>query len=355
MNSLFLSKKRMAKRSSFIAYILVAIFLSFSPVSLAEPSIAVSATKTPSFSQSNSEKINAAYWFDKLKTALTQSHFEASIVVFKNGKTESYQWLHGLVPSGNKDNELLEVEKIAPLIGGGITMIRHNQRVASFTANKEAYSLNSISIRRFIPPIFYQDASKLIDSYQFVLVSKSQIAGRSAQLIRIESINNLSYNYWVWVDVNSGLPLRMSYVSEDGQIQEQILMTHLNLYPQAFPELQQLAEITLPEPVNLSMARQQQTNNWDISWIPKGFELIKSDRHHVSISREVSDYYLFSDGLTEISVYIQRPLGSFSEPVVLKNGATSMVMRHAGGFDVSVVGKVPLKTVYKMAFSVKRS
>ena len=117
--------------------------------------------------------------------------------------------------------------------------------------------------------------------------------------------------------------------------------------------VQKLLELDLPEPVTAVIATQNETNNWQMTWLPDGFELVKSDRHHVSISREVSDYYLYSDGLVEVSIYVQRPLDSFKSPIVLKDGATSFVMLRASGFDVTVVGKVPAEVAYQIATNVK--
>lgn len=297
---------------------------------------------------STAEKLNAAYWLKKMRTALTQTNFDAGIVTIKGDKTESFQWSHGFLPQ-----QELELERISPLIGGGIITIRKGDIVSFMEPNKDVYSVKSQSIRNFIPPIFYRDAAELVDSYQFVLVSKSQITGRSAQLIRIESVAKNTYNYWVWIDVLSGLPLRMAFVNEAGEVIEQVLMTHLTLHNEANKELSRIADLELPPPPTAALAQHNETNNWQMTWLPEGFELLKSDRHHISISREVSDYYLYGDGLTEVSIYIQRPLESFNSPIVLQDGATSFVMVRAEGFDVTVVGKIPPEVAFNIARSVK--
>ena len=294
------------------------------------------------------EKVNAAYWLTRLKAALTETNFDAGIVTIKGDKTESFQWSHGY-----QAEQQLEIERVSPLIGGGAVTVRKGSTVAFIEPNKETYSVKSQSIRNFIPPIFYKDAAALVDSYQFVLVSKSQITGRSAQLIRIESIANTTYNYWVWIDVLSGLPLRMAFVNEAGEVMEQVLMTHLTLHQELSPEMTKLADLPLPAPPATGLAQRNETNNWQMTWLPPGFELLKSDRHHVSISREVSDYYLYGDGLTEVSIYVQRPLESFNSPIVLQDGATSFVMVRAEGFDVTVVGKIPPQIAFNIAKSVK--
>ncbi|GHB65802.1 sigma-E factor regulatory protein RseB [Psychrosphaera saromensis] len=333
--------------------------ISFSTNVLAQSDLTLSTEQAeltanaPVAKTSVGEKVNAGVWLAKLKIALTQSNFQAGIVTMKADKTKSYNWIHGVIDAKADGEKPLEVEGISPLIGTGVSNLRHNQIVTFIEPNKEAYSIESDSIRKFIPPIFYQDINQLSESYQFVMVSKNQIGGRSAQLIRIESIDDTAYNYWVWIDVESALPLRMAFVNKKGEVIEQILMTHLSVFAEPTEEIIKLGEHTLPTPPSSLIATHQETNNWNMSWIPNSFSLIKSDRHHLSITREVSDYYLYSDGLVEFSIYVQRQLDSFNSPLVLQEGAMSFVMVRSDGFDVTVVGTIPAETAYKVASSVK--
>ena len=332
-----------------LSFLLPFCITLFSASVLSQPALLAASPIVATDQGATTEKVNAAFWLGKLKNALTKTNFQAGIVTLKGEKTESFQWSHGYVAEQN-----IGIEKVAPLIGGGVTTVRRGNTVAFIEPNKEPYAVTSPSIRNFIPPVFYKDAASLSDSYQFVLVSKSQIAGRSAQLIRIESISKHAFNYWVWIDVISGLPLRLAFVDEMGEVKEQVLMTHLSLNNEPKPEMLAVLEMDLPQPAVAEIATQAETNNWQMTWLPDGFKLIKSDRHHVSISREVSDYYLYSDDLVEISIYVQRPLDSFKSPIVLKDGATSFVMLRSSGFDVTVVGKVPAEVAYQIATNVKR-
>lgn len=160
---------------------------------------------------------------------------------------------------------------------------------------------------------------------------------------------------WLWIDLETGLPLRLDYLTQNGEVVERVLMTHLTVFSGATEDIHKLASLNLPEPSSVAIASTQDTNNWKMNWLPKGFRLLKSDRHHVSISREVSDYYLFSDGLFEFSIYIQRPLESYKGPIRLREGATSFVMLNAGGFDVTVVGAIPVETANEIAINISRN
>lgn len=331
---------------AFLSFFLFLALLS-TTIKAQEPSV-TEVTSEPEQALTQVEANTAAEWLQQLKKALTETNFDAGIVSTKANKTESYKWIHGVVAGK-------EVESVSSLIGGRVSTVRQGNTVAYIEPNKPIYSISASSIRNFIPPIFYQDPQQLTDSYQFVLVSKNQVGGRAAQLLRIESIDNTTYNIWLWLDLQTGLPLRLDYVDLKGDVVERMLMTHLTVFSGPNEDVYKLAGISLPEPASDVIASTKDTNNWQMEWVPKGFELIKSDRHHVSISREVSDYYLYSDGLFEFSVYIQRPLESYESPLLLREGATAFVMLNAGGFDVTVVGAIPVETAYKVASNIKRN
>ena len=305
------------------------------------------------------EKVSAEEWLIKLRNSLTTSNFQAGIVTMKAGKTTSYSWLHGVVAIADDngkesaDVKTIEVESISPLMGSGVSNFRQDQVVTFIEPNKEAYSIKSESIRKFIPPIFYKNALDLSSNYNFVMSSKSEIGGRPAQLIRLESINHTTHDYWIWLDVQSSLPLRMAFVNQKNEVIEQVVMTQLSLFSGPSEDIIKLSQHILPAPILSARTTGQETNNWDMSWLPDGFTLIKSDRHHLSITGEVSDYYLYSDGLVEFSIYVQRQLESFNSPLILQEGAMSFVMLRSEGFDVTVVGEIPTNTAHKIARSIK--
>ena len=110
-----------------------------------------------------------------------------------------------------------------------------------------------------------------------------------------------------------------------------------------------------PLPDEVMNATASTTSNWKIAWLPAGFELIKSDRHNLDLNNELTDYYLFSDGFIEVSVFIQRPLPGERLSGALTSGATTVYVHNGGNFDVSVVGNIPIKTAKKIAESVSRA
>ncbi|MEL0655276.1 MucB/RseB C-terminal domain-containing protein [Pseudoalteromonas issachenkonii] len=286
----------------------------------------------------------------KMANAVHTRNFDASFVVVKGKTMEPYRWVHAL----QGDTEL---EHLSLLNGAGLEMVRIDNQVTYFEPQSEPYSLKTDSIAGPIPEVLFKDIDRLSAHYDFVLGGKGRIAGRAAQLVRIESKDEYKYNYWIWLDMESSLLLKAAYVNHEGEALEQLQLTHISVTEQPAGMLVEVLNRNFPTPLpNDALINEDSTaTNWKISWLPDGFELLKSDRHKLDLNNELTDYYLFSDGFVEVSVFIQRPLPGKRLSGSLTSGATTVYVHNGGNFDVSVVGNVPSMTAKAIAESVTRA
>jgi sigma-E factor negative regulatory protein RseB len=286
----------------------------------------------------------------EMANAVHNRNFDASFVVVKGKSMEPYRWVHA------KQGET-ELEHLSLLNGAGLEMIRVNDQVTYFEPQSEPYSLKTDSIAGPIPEVLFKDIQQLSEHYDFVLGGKGRIAGRAAQLVRIESKDEHKYNYWIWLDMESALLLKAAYVNHQGEALEQLQLTHISVTEQPAPMLLEVLNRNFPTPLpeNELEGVDSSPTNWEISWLPAGFELLKSDRHKLDLNNELTDYYLYSDGFVEISVFIQRPLPGKRLSGALTSGATTVYVHNGGNFDVSVVGNVPSLTAKAIAESVTRA
>ena len=286
----------------------------------------------------------------KMANAVHTRNFDASFVVVKGKVMEPYRWVHALQGE-------TELEHLSLLNGAGLEMVRVDNQVTYFEPQSQPYSLNTDSIAGPIPEVLFKDIERLSAHYDFVLGGKGRIAGRAAQLVRIESKDEYKYNYWIWLDMESSLLLKAAYVNHEGEALEQLQLTHISVTEQPAAMLLEVLNRNFPTPLpNDALNNNDSTaTNWKISWLPDGFELLKSDRHKLDLNNELTDYYLFSDGFVEVSVFIQRPLPGKRLSGALTSGATTVYVHNGGNFDVSVVGNVPSMTAKAIAESVTRA
>ncbi|WP_338364918.1 MucB/RseB C-terminal domain-containing protein [uncultured Pseudoalteromonas sp.] len=285
-----------------------------------------------------------------MANAVHTRNFDASFVVVKGKAMEPYRWVHA------KQGET-ELEHLSLLNGAGLEMVRINDQVTYFEPQSQPYSINTDSIAGPIPEVLFKDIEALSSQYDFVLGGKGRIAGRAAQLVRIESKDEFKYNYWIWLDTESSLLLKAAYVNHQGEALEQLQLTHISVTEQPAPMLLEVLNRSFPTPLpgNALEGEKSNATNWRIGWLPDGFKLLKSDRHKLDLNNELTDYYLYSDGFVEVSVFVQRPLPGRRLSGSLTSGATTIYVHNGGNFDVSVVGNVPSQTAKAIAESVTRA
>ena len=296
------------------------------------------------------EKEQAISWLTRLSESLKQRNFSTSFVVVKNNQAEPYHWFHGV--SIDNDKKPIQLEILALLNGPRRDILRKGNIVSYIEPELPPYSVVSAQISGPIPAIFSGDIAQLQKNYHFVSVGRSRILGRAAQLIRIVSKDQHRFGYWLWLDQQSGLMLKMAVLTRKGKLLEQIQFTHLDLSPSLSDNLLQLQATELPEVIDIPSNYKNHDLSWQANWLPEGFKPIKSNRHRINSTKQAVEFILFSDDLVDISVYVSPSQDKYRAAEIAMDGATVVLNQVNKGFEVSVVGKIPSSTAKKIADSV---
>ncbi|ALO35720.1 transcriptional regulator [Colwellia sp. MT41] len=293
---------------------------------------------------------SAKLWLEQLSKSLRQLNFTTSFVVVKNNHAEPYHWLHGIA----EDSQELEI--FSRLNGPRRDILRQGAIVSYIEPEQEPYSIISNDVNSPIPTIFRGDISAIEDSYRFISVGRSRVLGRVAQLVRIVAKDKYRYSYWLWLDQQTGLLLKMAIFTRQGLLLEQIQFTHLEVSEQLSENLVQLQSSELPGVIKLNNQQQNKSLSWQVDWLPQGFSVIKSNQHQLNNYHQGDDkaveFMLFSDGLVEISVYVSLSHEKFRAPEYASDGATIIFNQIIQGIEVGVVGAIPLATAKKIAESI---
>jgi len=285
-------------------------------------------------------------WLERLSKSLQTLNFSTSFVVVKNNQAEPYHWYHGVGDHGT------QYEILALLNGPRRDVLRKGDVVSYLEPEYAPYSIVSNRISSPIPTIFSGDVSKLEENYDLIFAGKSRILGRPAQMIRIVSKDHHRYGYWLWLDQETGLLLKLAIITRKGQLLEQIQFTHLDITKQPAESLQQLAKAKLPHVVDIPKNSVNINFPWRVTWLPAGFKLIKTDRHRITITKQPADFMLYSDGLVDFSIYVMPSNVKHRETEFVNDGATVVLNQVTNGNEVSIVGKIPAETSKMIADSV---
>ena len=296
------------------------------------------------------ESESAKLWLEQLSKSLRELNFTTSFVVVKNNQAEPYHWLHGI---GENSQEL---EIFSRLNGPRRDILRQGDIVSYIEPEQEPYSIISNHVQSPIPTIFRGDFSELEDNYRFISVGRSRVLGRVAQLVRIVAKDKYRFSYWLWLDQETGLLLKMAILTRQGLLLEQIQFTHIEVSEQLSESLVQFQSTELPEIIKLNNQQKNRVLAWKVDWLPQGFAVIKSNQHNLNSHNQgenkAVEFMLFSDGLVEISVYVNLSQENFRAPEYASDGATMVFNHIVQGIEVGIVGDIPLATAKKIAESI---
>lgn len=288
---------------------------------------------------------NPQAWLQKLSQATSELNFNASFVVLKpNADIEPYVWRHAII-------EGVAFEHLNLLNGPGREIVRIGPNISYFEPYTPPYTLQSSTINGPVPYQLINNYQNLLESYNFVLVGRSRVSGRAAQQIRMVSHDKNRYAYNLWLDQASGLILRLDTLDLNGQIVEQLQVTSLEITEQPDSYFARIEATELPKVAPL-ITQEDKALSWRINWLPSGMRVIKKDIRSLSSSDGAVEYMMLSDGMVDISVYLQQLPNGVSQQAALKHQANTLVTMQRDSLAVTVIGKLPAKTAGAIASSI---
>ncbi|MDF1762527.1 MAG: MucB/RseB C-terminal domain-containing protein, partial [Oleibacter sp.] len=207
-----------------------------------------------------------------------------------------------------------------------------------------------------------QSGGELLENYRVTMdMTPLRIAGyNSFQMSILPKISD-RYGYHVWLEENSGLPMRVDVLDEKNKL--------IRIY--------QFAEVTIGEDIPLSLFNLEGpghfvslpvkdneadsrsgsnlmiSKHWQPAYLPSGFKAVSDP---VVMEQNKRHHQRFSDGLSQFSLFVDR-LDS-GKPITLDQsmGPSSAAIRSTYKdeelYRIIVVGELPLTTASKIADSV---
>lgn len=282
---------------------------------------------------------------ERVQQSVRQRNFDTSFVILKGNQVESYRWLHGREQDA-------EVEHLIPMFAEGVDILRRDEQVYYLLSERPSLITHSQNIKE-LPALLYHELSRLRQLYNAVPGSVVMVDGRSAQLLRLSATSPERYHYWLWVDVATGFPLRIDTIAEQNGTQNLALeiwqVTHLQITPEMPDTLRQLMSIELPDAPALPPHAEVKPQ-YLLSWLPEGYKLIAEPLQIPNLEPEIQSYWLLSDGLHHISVFVQ-PSHRLPEQAY-RDGALTIYVQSRPTLDITVIGPVRVETAQRLAASI---
>ncbi len=281
--------------------------------------------------------------FDKVQHAVKQYNFDTSFVVLKGNKVDTYRWLHGRTDEH-------EIEHLIPLDTSGVDILRRDTLVYYLLADRPPFVTHSASIAE-LPAVLFEPKATIEKLYHAVSGSNSVMSGRTAQLLRLTAKENGRYDYWLWLDDQTGFPLRIDTMSEQQTALERWLVTHMQIAPQLPEGLTALLQTELPPALDTAVAAVAAHSQHQLTWLPAGYAEVADPAALPQLDNSLLSYWLLSDGLHQVSVFVQNTQRLPTQ--AYRDGATTIYVQSGTQLEVTVIGPVNIDTARQLAAAVR--
>ncbi|MES2500576.1 MAG: MucB/RseB C-terminal domain-containing protein [Pseudomonadota bacterium] len=180
------------------------------------------------------------------------------------------------------------------------------------------------------------------------------VAGRQAQVIELIPKDAYRYSYKIWTDTEYGLLVKMTLLNDKTETLEQIAFQEISMLNSRDlnwfkPKIDAsksyvMEDAALPSKVH---------TDWIVAELPPGY--IKVDHVELIVNGRTSpvNQMIFSDGIASVSLFIE-PINKGMRPKMGHKlvGSTNICANVIDGYQVIVVGEVPLATVQQIAKAV---
>ncbi len=282
---------------------------------------------------------DAQDWLERIGPALAELDYQGTLVTVSGTTMETLGVFHAF-------DDGHERMRLVTLSGAHREVIRDDKMVMCIGTGIEAVGYDADTAGRWNPAGQFANAGKL-DGYRAALGKSGRVADRDCQVVNLEPKDGWRYGYRLWLDQETGLPLRIALIGEQGRPLEQMAFASLKIgsKPDA-ADLRPSTQQGLRRVQTLDSGKQSDPG-WRVNAPPPGFTLRSSRRLGESVQ------LLYSDGLASVSVYIEPVAGAQRGQSTLRRGAVNMRSFRQDGRRVVAIGKVPAMTVDYFARNVR--
>lgn len=288
--------------------------------------------------------------FERSQHAVRQFNFDVTFVQVRANQVSTFRWLHGVHRADGALPVQTELEQLTPQDLVGTDTFRRGDRVY-YSAPDSPVQVTVNQTIKELPGILFYSQLEIMKLYDAVPGSSTSLSGRTAQLLRLTSLADSRFSYWLWLDAETGFPLRVDTVDQSNQVLERWMVVHLQIKPALPIELQQLMQAQLPADPVLLPVPEAVSQGFTLNWLPEGYQLVSQQMPVMAQNSKMLASWLLTDGLHQISVFVQPGAGVPLQ--AYRDGATTILVQPKQRVDVTVIGPVDPALAQRLADAVQ--
>lgn len=293
-------------------------------------------------------------WLERMRSAAANHTYQGTMMISSGGVVSSSRVVH--ICNGRDRYERIEV-----LDGQVRKQYRHNGLLTTlWPQSRVAVVEQQATVADF--PALPAAGQQVLDNYEARSIGMDRIAGHEAEVLMLKPRDALRFAHRLWAERGTGLLLRSDVLGPGGELLESSAFTDLSIGGKLAADsvlgpMKRLEGYRVVRPQTERV--QLEAEGWTMTRSVPGFQLVSCTRRPLDAAAdghaaERALQAVFSDGLTHVSVFIERFDASRHRPMRTVLGATNTVMSRRGDWWLTVVGEVPMATVQQFETALQR-
>ena len=284
-------------------------------------------------------------WLNRAAAAAKQQNYSGIYVYHHGEHVEVLRVMHRTHAKG-------EMEKVELMDGTPRKFLRINNDVYCHLPDGKQVRLERNAPRRFFPALLPARPDRLLDYYEAKLGGSERVAGRSCQVVTLTPRDGYRYAYDLWLDKQTGLPLKSRIVNDHGSVVSMYVFSEIQIGKA--PDLALFRNDLAGKQIQKASLGQPAEAQWQVA-PPPGYDQVQDAVRTLPGKAAPVVHLVFSDGLSVLSMFVepvdpqlQRLQGLSAE------GAIGVYAREVDGYTVTTLGEVPNTTLIETGNSVQR-
>jgi sigma-E factor negative regulatory protein RseB len=284
----------------------------------------------------------AADWLNRAANAAKQQNYSGTYVYHHGEHVEVLRVMHRADANG-------EQEKVDVLDGSSRQFLRINNDVYCHLPDGKHVRLERNALRRFFPSLLPAQPASLLDFYEAKLGGTELVAGRLCQVVTLAPRDGYRYAYTLWLDKDTGLPLKARIVNDNGSAISMLVFTEIQIGKA--PDIRN--DITR-KIVEKAPADKPAVSAWSVK-PPPGYQQVQEAVRSLPGKRVPVTHLVFSDGLSVLSMFVE-PVNPQVQSLrgLSAEGAIGIYAREVDGYIVTTLGEVPNMALIETGNSATR-
>jgi sigma-E factor negative regulatory protein RseB len=290
-------------------------------------------------------------WLVRAAEAARTLNYAGTIVYQHGGRVETSRLVH-------RQEGGAESEKLVNLDGPAREVIRSQSEVRCYYPDAKILRIEPRTFRNAFPALSAQQQKALTDYYLVKKDDVERVAGFDAQGWVFEPKDRFRYRQKFWVDVNTGLLLKVRIFNERDETVEQFAFTDLTIGGNIDREMVRPTWTGTPQDWQVQQMApgrsESKDTGWEVNRLPPGFAKTDEGFRALHGKREPVAHLVYSDGLVTVSVFVEPATSAPRASGHAQIGGVNVFVRQLDDSVVTVLGEAPAATIRQIAKAVTR-